>query len=141
MSFADLVRHRTAASQPYWDAAHEGVLKIQECRACSRRQFYPRDLCHHCWSRELDWIVCSGRGVVHSYTVCHVAPHPDFASQLPLVIAIVDLQEGVRMTTNIIGCAAEVVHIGMPVEAVFEKVTDTASLVKFRPACSDGAAR
>jgi len=140
MSYAELVQHRSAAARPYWDAAHRGVLQVQECRACSRRQFYPRELCRECWSRDLHWVVCSGRAVVHSYTVCHVAPHPAFADRLPLVVAIVDLEEGVRMTTSIVGCEPSAVYIGLPVEAVFERVTEDATLVKFRPVPTERAA-
>ena len=125
--------YRSLSAQPYWEAARQEILQIQECRACSRRQFYPRDLCHHCWSRELDWIVCSGKGVIHSYTGCHVAPHPDFANRLPLVIAIVDLEEGVRMTTNIVDCDPSAEHIDMPEEVVFDHITAEATIVKFRP--------
>ncbi|HEY6645409.1 Zn-ribbon domain-containing OB-fold protein [Povalibacter sp.] len=133
MSYADLLLFRSPSARPYWDAARYEVLQVQECMTCSRRQFYPRDLCHHCWSTDLRWIVCSGKAVVHSYTVCHVAPHPDFTDQLPLVIAIVDLEEGVRMTTNIVECDSAAVRIGMAVEAVFDHVTAEATLVKFRP--------
>lgn len=129
-----LLQHRSLSAQPYWDAARRERLLIQECKTCSQRQFYPRDLCRHCWSRDLKWIECSGKGVIHSYTVCNIAPHPDFSDQLPLVIAIVDLGEGVRMTTNIIGCDPATVRIDMQVEVVFDHVTADATLVKFRPA-------
>lgn len=133
VNYANLVQYRTPTAQTYWDAARREELQIQECTACSRRQFYPRELCHHCWSKDLKWIVCSGKAIIHSFTVCHVAPHPDFVDQLPLVIAIVDLEEGVRMTTNIVECDPAAVRIDMPVEAVFDHVTETATLVKFRP--------
>lgn len=133
MSFTQLLKFRSATAQPYWDAARQGVLQIQECQACSRRQFYPRELCRHCWSKDLKWLVCSGKARVHSFTVCHVAPHAAFEAQLPFVVAIVDIEEGVRMTTNIVECDPARVHIDMRVEAVFDPVTEEETLVKFRP--------
>lgn len=133
MNYAQLLKLRSTAAQPYWDAARRNTLRIQECRRCSRRQFYPRELCRHCWSDDLKWIDCSGRAQVHSFTVCHVAPHAVFEDKLPFVVAIVDIEEGVRMTTNIVECDPASVRIGMPVEAVFDHVTEAETLVKFRP--------
>jgi uncharacterized OB-fold protein len=127
---------KSAAALPFWEAANQDTLKIQRCRSCNAAQFYPRDLCRECWSRELDWISCSGKATVYSYTICRLPPHPGFEEDLPLVIAIVELEEGVTMTTNIIGCDPEQVEIGMPVEAVFDHVDEDTTLVKFKPASS-----
>lgn len=133
MTYTKPLPEKSAAALPFWDAANQDMLKIQHCRACDTSQFYPRDLCHACWSRDLEWISCTGKATVFSYTICRVSPYPGFEEDLPLVIAIVELEEGVTMTTNIVGCDPEQVQIGMSVEAVFDHVEEHTTLVKFKP--------
>jgi uncharacterized OB-fold protein len=78
----------------------------------------------------------SGRGTVHSYTVAHRAPHPAFAAQLPLVVAIVELEEGPRMVTNLIDCDPAHLQVGMAVEARFEPIDDSDRVLPvFTPTC------
>jgi uncharacterized OB-fold protein len=120
-------------SKPYWDAAKQGRLVLQQCRDCAKPQFYPRGVCSHCLSSNFDWIEASGRGVVHSFTVCHRAPHPGFAGEVPFVLAIIELAEGVRMMSNVVGCDPKTVRIDMPVKAVFEPAGDDITLPKFTP--------
>ena len=119
-------------SQPFFDAAREGRLLIQKCAACGRYQFYPRKICVHCGSLDVEWADASGRGVVHTFTVVHRGM-PGWREEGPYVAAIVQLDEGVRMTTNIVECAASDVKIEMPVEVVF---VDEGQYVlpRFRPA-------
>jgi len=124
----------TPISQPFWDAARERRLSIQRCAACQRYLFYPRPLCPFCGATELVWTDVSGRGTVYSYTVARRPTARPFEPDVPYVIAIVELAEGPHMTTNIIGCDPDSVHIGMAVEAAFEDATDEVTLVKFRPA-------
>jgi uncharacterized OB-fold protein len=121
-------------SAPYWEAAGRHEITIQRCASCKRHVFYPRLNCPHCGSRDLAWVKASGRGTVYTYTVARRPTHPAFAGQTPYVIAIVELEEGPRMTTNIVGCDPDSVRIGMPVEAAFEDVGPDATLVVFRPA-------
>lgn len=123
----------TTLSQPFWEAARRHELLIQRCSACEAHVFYPRYSCPHCGSTDLQWLKASGRGKVYSYTVARRPTHPAFAERVPYVIAIVQLQEGPRMTTNIVGCDPDSVRIDMDVEATFEDVSDTISLVMFRP--------
>jgi uncharacterized OB-fold protein len=120
-------------TQAYWDAAREGRLVLQRCQDCDRHQFYPRGVCSHCLSSRLDWVDASGRGKVHSFTVSHRAPHPGFAGRLPFVIALVDLEEGVRMMANIVDCDPAAVRIDQPVKVTFEAVTPDATLPQFTP--------
>ncbi len=134
MAYAKPLPERSAAALPFWEAANQDVLKIQRCLSCNTAQFYPRDLCHECWSKELEWVSCSGRATVYSYTICRFPPYPGFEDDLPLVIAIVELEEGVTMTTNILDCDPEQVGIGMPVEVVFDHVNEDTTLLKFKPA-------
>lgn len=118
----------------YWEAASKGRLIIQKCGDCGHFQFFPRGVCSHCLSSTLDWKEASGRGKVHTFTISHRAPHPGFANKLPFVLAMVELEEGVRMMTNIVDCDPNTVRIDMPVKVVFEKLTDEIALPQFTPA-------
>ena len=125
--------HPTSLSQPFWDGARRHELWLQRCSTCGTHLFYPRRLCTACGSPEVAWVQTSGRGTVFTYTVAHRPTHPAFADQVPYVIAVVELDEGPRLTTNVVGCDPAVVEIGLPVEATYEHVGDVA-LVHFRPA-------
>ncbi len=120
-------------SQPFWDAAKRHELQIQRCNACGTHIFYPREACAECLSPDLIWIPVSGKGTLYSYTIAQAPTHPAFAEDVPYVIAIVELEEGPRITTNLVGCQPDQVTIGMPVVASFEEVTPEMTLVKFRP--------
>jgi uncharacterized OB-fold protein len=122
----------SATSRPFWDAAKLHELKLQHCGACNAFIYYPRDRCPQCLSEKLEWRPVSGRGKVYSYTVVRRASTRSFADK-PYVLAIVELDEGPRMTTNI-ETAAEGVKVGMPVSVYFDDVTPDKTLVKFKPA-------
>jgi uncharacterized OB-fold protein len=126
----------SAVSAPYWEAARRHELAIQRCASCQRHVFYPRLNCPACGSQKLDWVTASGRGTVYTYTIARRPTHPAFAGRTPYVIAIVELEEGPRMTTNIVGCDPDSVHIGMPVEAAFEDLSPDSTLPVFRPVAS-----
>ena len=121
-------------SQPFWEAARRHELVLQRCSGCEAHVFYPRYNCPHCGSQDLEWVTAPGRGTVYSYTVARRPTHPAFADRVPYVIAIVELEEGPRMTTNIVDCDPDSVHIDMPVAVTFEDISDEISLVMFRPA-------
>ena len=122
-------------TQPFWDGLKLGELRIQRCWACNDAVFYPRVVCPHCGSRKLAWTVCSGRGTVHAFTIAYRGTPAAFKSEAPCVVAMVELEEGARLMTNLVGVepSPETVKIGMPVEIVFDKVTETVTLAKFRP--------
>ncbi len=120
----------TPTSQPFWDAARRHQLSLQRCAACGKFIYYPRERCPHCFSDKLGWESVSGRGKVYSYTVVRRASSRAFAE--PYVLAIVELDEGPRMTTNIVA-APESVKVGMPVAVHFDDVTPERTLVKFKP--------
>jgi uncharacterized OB-fold protein len=126
----------TATSAPFWEAAHRGQLELQYCSQCHRFQHYPRAICANCWSDKIEWKSCSGRGHVYSYSICHKRGELSVTDGAPNIVAIVELQEGVRMTTNIVGCAAADVRIGMEVEAVFQPVSEDYTLIFFQPICN-----
>lgn len=122
----------TPTSRPFWDAAKRHQLQLQRCAGCGAFIYYPRDRCPHCFSERLEWTPVSGRGKLYSYTVVRRASTRSFADK-PYVLAIVELDEGVRMTTNV-EAAPESVKIGMPVAVYFDDVTPEKTLVKFKPA-------
>jgi uncharacterized OB-fold protein len=122
----------TETSRPFWDAAKQHRLQLQHCGGCQSFIYYPRDRCPHCLSDQLELRPVSGKGKVYSYTTVRRASVRSFADK-PYVLAIVELDEGVRMTTNI-EAPPESVKIGMPVTVFFDDVTPERTLVKFRPA-------
>ena len=119
-------------SEYFFEAAREGKFVIQKCTKCGEYQFYPRKLCIHCGSPDVEWAQASGRGVVHTFTVIHRGM-PGWREEGPYVAAIVQLEEGPRMTTNIVECAPSDVKIDTPVEVTF---VDEGQYVmpRFRPA-------
>ena len=118
---------------PYWEAAHNGELRMQKCGACALIRFPPSILCASCLSEQVEWVKMSGRGTVFSWIVIHRSQHPAFNADTPYNVAIVELEEGPRLHTNVVECANDDIHIGMPVEVVFEKVSGDTTLPKFRP--------
>lgn len=121
-----------ADSAEYWAAAHDGRLVIQRCTDCDARQLYPRDRCLVCRG-PVEWVEASGRGTVHSYTVIRQNYARPFRDWIPYVVALVDLEEGPRVMTNIVGCEPDVVRVGMAVRAQFEVVSDAAGIALFSP--------
>ena len=122
---------------PYWEGTNAGKLLIKRCRSCSRAYFYPRNHCPNCWSTDTEWIESSGRGTVYTFTVVYQNDLPPFRDRVPYVVAIVELDEGVRMTSNIEGVDAGQVRCGMPVQVAFREEPrgeDTVALPVFRPA-------
>ena len=119
-------------SETYWQAAARGELLFQECPACGNRQFWPRAWCTSCGATP-EWKEASGRGTVHTFTVIRQNWAKPFKDLLPYVVAMVELEEGPRMMTNITHCAPEDVTIGMAVEAYVVKVEDELGLPFWRP--------
>jgi uncharacterized protein len=103
----------------FFDAAREGKLLIQKCSSCGKHQFYPRQMCIHCGDTGVEWVEASGKGTVHTFTVIHQQGMPGWREETPYVAAIVELEEGVRMTSNVVGCAPADVRIDVPVHVTF----------------------
>ena len=121
-------------SRGWWEALVRRELYVQRCRACGTKRLPPRAVCPACLSSAVEWLRVSGRGTVYSYTVTHQNQAAGFREELPYVLAIVELAEGPRLMTNVVGCAPDAVRIGMPVEVVFDQATPEVTLPKFRPA-------
>lgn len=120
-------------TRPYWEGCRRRDLYIPRCLDCNEFHFYPRGICPYCQSQRLSWVRSSGKGTVHTYTVTRQNGSRGFREEVPYVLAIVELEEGVQITTNIVGCDPNDVKIGMSVMVTFEDVTPEITLPKFRP--------
>ena len=123
----------TSETAPYWEGCRQHQLRIQCCTSCHQYQFFPRIYCSKCFSENVEWVNASGRAKLLSFTIVRRPVSPAFADQVPYVVALVTLEEGPQMMTNIVGCAPEDVTIGMPLEVTFEDWSQTISIPKFRP--------
>jgi uncharacterized OB-fold protein len=120
-------------TERFWESAREHRLLIQRCGDCDAFQFFPQTFCRVCLSDRIEWVESSGRGQVYSYTIVHRSPNAGFDEDVPYSVALIDLQEGVRMMSNVVEIEPQDLHVGMPVEVVFEDITPIISLPKFRP--------
>lgn len=130
---ADLPTIETG-TQPYWDAAKAGKLLIARCRACGRVHHYPRPFCPHCWSEDVEPVQASGRGTLYTYSTVFMNDLHPFKERLPYVAAMVELDEGPRLMTNLVDCDPEDLTVGMAVEVDFRPLTDDVDAIVFRPA-------
>lgn len=120
-----------ADSEAYWAAARDGRLALQQCTDCGHLDFMPRHVCPTCWSEAKTWVDASGAGTVHSFSIVHRAPLSAFRADVPYVVALIDLAEGPRLLTNIVGNGALDVAIGDAVTLCFED-RGAAKLPQFR---------
>ena len=122
------------ASKPFFDGANEGKLMLVKCSQCGTHRLPGRERCLDCWSTESEWAQASGKGKLYTYGIMHQKYHPAFAEETPYNYALVELDEGPRLVTNIVDCEPDDMKTDMPVEAVFDHVSDEATLIRFRPA-------
>ena len=120
-------------TRPFWEGTRQHQLLVQHCNACDANIFYPRRECPECWSKDLGWIKSSGRAKVYTFSVTYEGVEQMFVEDLPIILAWVDLPEGIRLQTNLLDCDPEAVEIGMEVEVVFKYVTDEITLPFFAP--------
>jgi uncharacterized OB-fold protein len=121
----------TEDSAVFWDAAAEGRLVAQRCGECGVLRHPPRPMCPHCRSLQIDVVELSGRGTLYSYAVLHHPRSPAF--DYPLLTALVDLDEGIRVVSNLVDVEAGDVRIGMPLEVTFTPTAGAAQVPVFRP--------
>jgi hypothetical protein len=128
------------ASAPFFAGALRGELMLLRCRACAtflsptaylRAPRRPR--CPACFSGELDWQPASGRATLYSFAIMHQLYDEAFAAELPYNLAVVETEEGVRLTSQVVGCANEDLAIGMPLTVTFERLSDAVAIPRFRP--------
>ena len=125
----------TPETAEFWEGARRGELRIQRCRACGKAYFFPRPFCPHCSSTDVEWFTATGKGKLYSYVINH-RPAYGFDDFAPYVIAVVQLDEGPRMMTNIVGVdpRPENLPIDLPVEVTWEQLDDKVTIPLFRPA-------
>lgn len=120
----------------YWEKTKAHELWLKRCDDCQRAFFYPRAICPTCFSRNTRWLQSSGKGTLYAFAIVHRPPSPAWQEKVPYVTALVELEDGVRLATNLVDVEPDPakIKIGMPVQVVFEDVTDKITLPKFRPA-------
>lgn len=121
-------------SAPFFEGAREGRLMLQTCRDCSVWLHPVRARCPECGGCNIGWEQASGRGTVYSHGLLRRAYHPRHADRLPLPLAVIDLDEGVRINSNLVDVEPEAIEAGMPVEVTFETFPDGGAVPVFRPA-------
>lgn len=124
MSFARPLPHPSAWSKGYWDAARERRFVVQECLSCGKAIMYPKRVCPHCLSDNLGWRASPGRGEIYAVTTQLAGPPTGFEDRLPYVLAIIRLDEGVQLMSNIVGDGATAAKIGDRVTVSFEEASD-----------------
>ena len=133
MTYAKPIPTPSKESQPYWDSVRDHALRLQKCAGCGAFRFPPSPLCPECWGKAFAWEPVSGRGKVYTFCTYRRLYHPGFADDLPYVVAVIALEEGPRLVSNVIDCRPEDLRCDMPVEIVYRDATDTIALPLFRP--------
>ena len=123
----------TPETEAYWEGCRKHELLLQRCVQCGEAQFYPRILCTKCMSENLDWVKASGRGRVLTFTIVRRAVSEAYVADVPYVVALVRLDEGPVMMSNVVQCNPETVIVGSRVEVLFEDWSDEVSIPQFRP--------
>jgi hypothetical protein len=137
MAYAKALPQATPETQEFWDGLKRHELRIQRCQDCNQFYFFPRPFCPHagCRSSNVEWETVSGKGKLHTYVISHRGFGP-WGEDVPYVIAVVELDEGPRMMTNLVNVEPEPEKLppDMALEIVYDDVTDEVTLPKFQPA-------
>jgi hypothetical protein len=120
------------ASAPFWEGSLKGELRLMRCNGCKTVRLPSRKHCDECLSDDYEWITASGNGTLRTFGVMHQKYHPGFADEMPYVVAIVELEEGPRLPTNLVEMDDRQPEVGMPVRITWDRHDDVA-LPKFRP--------
>ncbi len=121
-----------STTKPFWDGARRRELMAYRCMTCGT-YYWPAVDCVACDHPKMEWVRVSGKGYVYTFVVYHQLYHPGWKEEIPYNVSWIKLDEGAILLTNVIGCKNEDIYIGMPVEAVFEDITEEVTLPKFRP--------
>lgn len=128
----------TPGTRPYWEACKRHELLLQECSKCGVRQFYPRTICASCSATELHWVQAAGFGTVVSWTIVRHPVSPAYAADIPYVIALIQLDEGPTMMSQIVDCDPDSLSSSLQVEVCFEEWTEEITMPNFRPRPNTG---
>jgi uncharacterized OB-fold protein len=123
----------TEITAPFWESTQRKELVLQWCNACGAVIHYPRALCPSCLADDLEFRTASGKGTIYAFTVVHRAGNPTMETRVPYVVALVELEEGTRMLSNVVGCEPREVRVGMPVQVSWEELSDGRALPLFEP--------
>ena len=123
----------STTTRPFWDGLNERKVQIQRCDGCDSWVFYPRTRCPSCLSDLLIWREVSGQGVLYTYTLARQPTAPHFADETPQQLAVVELDEGVRMTSTLVNVEPSDIVIGMRLHPYFDQVTDDVTLLRYQP--------
>jgi len=126
----------TDLTRPFWTAAKERRLVLQKCGRCGTFNFHPKPWCIECGSRDLSWTDARPTGTVYSFTISRSVAmnYPGWEKDLPVLMCLVDLDDGARMYAQVTDCSPEAMRIGMRVRVHFEDISEEAGIPKFRPA-------
>jgi len=133
MTFEKPLPHPNPDTRAFWESCRNHRLTFQQCTGCGHVRWPAAIICPQCHSASYERVVSCGRGTVFSYVVYHQALHPAYQDEVPYVVAVVQLEEGPRFLTNIVGCEPDAVACDMPVELLWEDITEEFSLPKFQP--------
>jgi uncharacterized OB-fold protein len=122
------------AAAPFWDATRRHRLLYQWCTGCEQPVFFPREVCPKCLGSSLEWKESTGQGTVYTFSNVHRPQISNFILPAPYTVALVELEEGVRMMTNIVNCDPNTVTVGMAVKVTWEELDDGRNLPLFEPA-------
>ncbi|HUT50613.1 MAG TPA: Zn-ribbon domain-containing OB-fold protein [Alphaproteobacteria bacterium] len=122
----------TPDNAPFYEGLKGGELRLPRCADCRRYHFPPGPVCPYCFSEVVDWTATPGRGTVSSWVVVHKAWFPAFEAEIPYNVVQVELEEGPRLTANVVDLAPGDLAVGMTVEAVYDAVTPERTLLRFR---------
>jgi uncharacterized protein len=120
----------------FFEGARNGRLMIQKCDQCGTLRFPAHELCTNCLSTRAHWAPVSGRGEIYSFNIMHQVYHPAFAAEVPYAVVVVQLEEGCKFVSNLLGVRPHEIKVGMPVEVTFEKMNDDVTIPKFKPRTS-----
>lgn len=123
----------TEVTEEFWDATRDERLLVQWCRSCDVAIFYPREVCPTCLGTDLEWRESTGLATVYAVSVQHRPAFPGLAERVPYAVALVDLDDGIRMMTNVVGCEPGSVHVDQRVSVCWEALSDGRNLPVFTP--------
>ncbi len=116
----------------FFEGARNNRLIVQKCEQCARLRFPAYEICSNCRSTRASWVPVSGRGEVFSFNIMHQVYHPGFAAEVPYAVVVIELEEGCKFVSNLVGVKPHEIRCGMPVEVIFEKLSDEVTIPKFR---------
>jgi|SRR5699024_185945 len=123
-------------TEGFWKGARDGKFMVQKCASCKTHNFYPKPWCIECGSRDLAWVEAKGSGTIYSFTISRSVAmnYPGWEPELPVVLALVDLDENVRLYAQITNCDPDNVFVGMRVQAWISELSPDMNIPKFKPA-------